>query len=116
MPLMIKERPPKKYTVVKPRKSVSFESQAMKKTAGSTKPETLQSLAKRARQSGKDLGGRSGWKAPSDSHHDSNPAIDDNMNKSYEDYFFKINRGHNRGSVRPNKHISKAINGSDFFR
>ena len=108
MPLQIKERPPKKYQVVKPRKDFTTEKEGMKKTAGSVKPETLQQLSKRARQSGKDLGGRSGWKAPSESSHD--------MNKNYEDYFFKIARGHNRGSVRPSKHISKAINGTDFFR
>jgi len=116
MPLRIRERKPRKYHVVKPRKQPTTETMGMKKTAGSIKPETLQSVAKTARQGQRDLGGRSGWKAPSDSHHDNNPQIDSQMNKNYEDYFFKINRGHNRGSTRPNKHLSKGIRGTDYFK
>ena len=116
MPLRIRERIPKKYNVTKPRNQPTTETMGMKKTAGSIKPETLQSAAKNARQSGRDLGGRGGWKAPSSTHHDQSPHIDSTMNKNYEDYFFKINRGHNKGSVRPVKHISKAIRGTVYFR
>jgi len=117
MPLRIRERKPKKYQVTKPRTGVgTTEETGMKKTAGSTAPETIQSAAKKARQAGKDLGGRGGWKAPSSSEHDGSTQIEDTMNKNYEDHFFKINRGHNRGSVRPHKHHSKAINGSDYFK
>ena len=116
MPLKIKERPTKKFNVVKPRRDFSTEQQGMKKTAGSVKPETIQSMAKRARQAGADLGGKSGWKAPSSSEHDSNTRIDDQMHKDYSDNFFQINRGHNRGSVRPEKHFNRPINSSDFFK
>jgi hypothetical protein len=116
MPLQIRERKPRKFNVVKPRNDATTEKQAMKQTAGSTRPETLQSVAKQARQQGKDLGGRGGWKAPSHDQHGQNPQIQDNMNKNYEDHFFKINRGHNRGSVRPQKHHPKQINSTDYFR
>ena len=115
MPLQIRERPPKKFNVVKPRNTTT-EKMGMKKTAGSVKPETLQSVSKKARQGGRDLGGAKAWRAPSDSHNDGSTRIEETMNKSYEDHFFKINRGHNRGSVRPTKKYSAAINGADFFK
>ncbi len=116
MPLKIRERPPKRFNVVKPRKSFTTERMGMKKTAGSVRPDTLQSLSKRSSQRKPDLGGKSGWKPPSSSDHDHTPPIQSTMNKNYEDYFFKINRGHNNGSVRPHKHISKTIDGSHYFR
>jgi len=115
MPLRIRERPPRKFNVVKPRNEKPPEQEGMKKTPGTTRPETLQSVAKKSRQQAKDVGGRSGWRAPSDVHH-SAPEIDSTMNKNYEDYFFKINKGHNRGSSRPGAQMSTSINGADFFR
>ena len=117
MPLRIRERPPRKYQVQKPRnEGPTTEKESMKATAGTTRPETMQSLAKRGRQGGRDLGGQGGWKPPSAGEHGQHTRIEDTMNKNYEDHFFKINRGHNRGSVRPDKHMSKGINGSDFFK
>jgi len=116
MPLQIRERRPRSFNVVKPRNELITEKTGMKKTAGSVKPETLQSLSKLRRQTGKDLGGRSGWKAPSSSEHDGVTHIHDQMNKNYEDHFFQINRGHNKGSVRPDKHLNKTINGAHYFR
>jgi len=111
MPLQIRERPPKKFNVVKPR---STEVQSQKRVAGSTKPETLQSMAKANRQSARDLGGRGGWKAPSEGR--SNPQIADQMNKNYEDHFFKIPRGNNLNSHSAQKSFHRPIRGSDFFR
>ena len=88
MPLVIRERKPKKYQVTKPRNDITSEQMGMKKTAGTTRPETIHSVAKRARQMGRDLGGKSGWKAPSEAQHGINPQIEDTMNKNYEDHFF----------------------------
>jgi len=117
MPLQIRERKPKKYNVVKPRTgTTSQEKESLKKTGGTTRRETLQSLSKRSIQNKSDLGGRSGWKAPSHVSNDDTPRIDSTMNKNYEDYFFKINRGHNRGSVRPGKGFKRPIVATDFFK
>ena len=108
MPIQIRERPPKRFNVVKPRRQPTTETQAMKQTAGSIQKETLQSLAKRSRQEG------GSYKAPSSNRE--NNSVDGNMNKNYEDHFFKMPRGHNRGSVNAMKQIRMTLNTADFFR
>ena len=115
MPLVIKERDPKTYNVVKPRRTTT-EVESQKLTSGSTKPETLQSMSKRGRQNAPDPTGQSGWRAPSESQHSHGNRMSEQMNKNYEDHFFKINRGHNMGSVRPGYHLPKSIRANDYFR
>jgi len=116
MPLQIKERAPHTYNVVKPRKQLTTEREAMKKTAGSVQPETLKSLSKRGRQNAPDLTGNSGFKAPSQSENDGGTRMTENLGNNYAAMFFGVGKGHNMGSVRPGYSMNKAINATDYFR
>jgi len=116
MPLQIKERAPNTYNVVKPRKQLTTEKEAMKQTAGTTQPETLQSLSKRGRQNQPDITGNSGFKPPSASEHDGGTRMNEQMGNNYTQMFFGIAKGHNMGSVRPGYALQKSINASDYFR
>lgn len=116
MPLQIKERSPNTYNVVKPRKQLTTQREAMKQTGGTVAPETLTSLSKRGRQNAPDLAGNSGWKAPGQTEHDGGTRMGESMGHNFADMFFQINRGHNLGSVRAGYSMNKSIDASQYFR
>ena len=107
MPLSISERSPLKFPVQKPR-------QNPQNSESGTQQDKKRFLNKLSRQETKDKGGKSSWKPPSSDHHNA-PRIEETMGKSYADNFFKISRGHNRGSVHPGYKHRQHINREKYF-